>query len=178
MTSPITDTTIESEVLPKRSPLPEIWQLLKMNRLAFMGLLIFIFFFFLAFSGLILTSGSSPVFDPAMVRLQEKLRPPLSVPEYDLLSSGQFHHRQAQVFKDAKKLNQAKDEYSEAADNYGKYIKQFPHDRNIYELNFYHADCLYYSLQYLKASDKYAWVRDSPIDDKYRERYLYGSLSL
>ena len=68
----------------------ELWHLLKMNRLAFTGLLIFILFFCIAFTGLILTSGSNPAFDPSIVRLQEKLRPPLSAPQYDLLSPGQL----------------------------------------------------------------------------------------
>ena len=58
----------------------EFWRLLRRNRLAFSGLAIFVFFFFVAFAGLVLTSGPRPVFDPAMVRLQEKLRPPLSEP--------------------------------------------------------------------------------------------------
>ncbi len=56
------------------------WRLLKKNRLAFFGLAIFVAFFLVAFAGLLLTSGTRPVFDPAMVRLQEKLLPPLSRP--------------------------------------------------------------------------------------------------
>ena len=86
----IAGTSFEEQPMPERSPMAEIWHLLKMNRLAFTGLLIFIVFFCVAFTGLILTSGSEPVFDPAMVRLQEKLRPPLSPPQHDLLSSGQL----------------------------------------------------------------------------------------
>jgi len=61
------------------------WRLLKRNRLAFVGLAIFVAFFFVAFAGLLLTSGTRPLFDPAMVRLQEKLRPPLSAPHLDNL---------------------------------------------------------------------------------------------
>jgi peptide/nickel transport system permease protein len=41
---------------------------------------IFILFFVTALTGLLLTAGTDPVFDPALVRLQEKLRPPLSRP--------------------------------------------------------------------------------------------------
>jgi peptide/nickel transport system permease protein len=44
------------------------------------GLLVFVLFFVTAVAGLALTSGSKPVFDPALVRLPEKLRPPLSRP--------------------------------------------------------------------------------------------------
>ena len=72
--------TEEMPRAPRESRLWEFWRLLRRNRLAFSGLAIFVFFFFIAFAGLLLTSGTRPVFDPALVRLQEKLRPPLSEP--------------------------------------------------------------------------------------------------
>jgi peptide/nickel transport system permease protein len=64
--------------------------LIKRNRLAFAGLVIFVIFFCVALSGLILTSGRHPVLDPAIVRLQEKLRPPLSAPNRDMLRPGEL----------------------------------------------------------------------------------------
>jgi peptide/nickel transport system permease protein len=70
---------------PKRSRLQETWRLLKENRLAFVGLVIFVIFFCVALAGLILTSGTSPIFDPSLVRLQEKLRPMFSSPNLDTL---------------------------------------------------------------------------------------------
>jgi peptide/nickel transport system permease protein len=42
---------------------------------------IFVLFLAVAVSGLALTSGMKPVVDPALVRLPEKLKPPLSMPE-------------------------------------------------------------------------------------------------
>jgi len=86
----MTDTTshnslTESLAAPKRSRLEESWRLLKRNSLAFIGLAIFILFFFTALSGLLLTSGTDPVFDPALVRLPEKLRPPLTKPDLSTL---------------------------------------------------------------------------------------------
>ncbi len=72
-------------VAPRRSRLQEFWRLLKGNSLAFVGLIIFALFFCTALAGLILTSGTKPVFDPAMVRLQEKLLPPLSSPNLETL---------------------------------------------------------------------------------------------
>jgi peptide/nickel transport system permease protein len=63
----------------------ESWLLLRRNRLALAGLVIFILFFVIALIGLVLTSGSDPVCDPAQVRLQEKLRPPLSRPNHEAL---------------------------------------------------------------------------------------------
>jgi peptide/nickel transport system permease protein len=70
---------------PKRTRWEEFWKSFRKNRLAIMGLVIFVIFFFVALAGLFLTSGQEPVFDPAQVRLQEKLRPPLSRPNLETL---------------------------------------------------------------------------------------------
>jgi peptide/nickel transport system permease protein len=76
---------VERPFALRRTRLQEFWRLVKRNRLAFMGLIIFVLFFFTAVAGLMLTSGTKPLFDPAMVRLQEKLRPPLSSPNLETL---------------------------------------------------------------------------------------------
>jgi peptide/nickel transport system permease protein len=73
---------------PSRSPWSETWRLLRKNRMAFSGLLIFAVFFVIALAGMLLTSGSTPVLDPAQVRLQEKLRPPFSAPIQETLAAG------------------------------------------------------------------------------------------
>jgi peptide/nickel transport system permease protein len=70
---------------PRKTRFQESWGLFKKNKLAFLGLLIFVLFFFTALAGIILTSGTNPYFDPSMVRLQEKLRPPLSDPNLKTL---------------------------------------------------------------------------------------------
>ncbi len=77
---------VEQPAAPRESRWREFWRLFRKNRLAFTGLLIFILFFFTALAGLALTSGTKPVFDPALVRLEEKLRPPLSIPRREILS--------------------------------------------------------------------------------------------
>jgi len=69
---------LDRPLAPRKSRLQEFWALFRENRLAIIGLVIFIIFFCIALTGLLLTSGTKPVFDPALVRLQEKLRPPLS----------------------------------------------------------------------------------------------------
>jgi peptide/nickel transport system permease protein len=56
----------------------EAWKIFKKNRMALSGLFIFILFFVVAVSGLILTTGDNPVLDPAKVRLSEKLLRPFS----------------------------------------------------------------------------------------------------
>ena len=81
---------LEAPPVPKKSRGQEFWRLLRSNRLAFIGLIIFLVFFGIAVLGLFLTSGSHPVFDPSMVRLQEKLRPPLSRPRVELLRPEQI----------------------------------------------------------------------------------------
>jgi peptide/nickel transport system permease protein len=85
MENPRADT-IEKPFAPRESRWSEFWRLFRKNRLAFSGLVIFVLFFFTAVTGLVLTSGTKPFFDPALVRLEEKLRPPLSTPHVESLS--------------------------------------------------------------------------------------------
>ena len=77
---------IEKPLAPRESRWREFWRLFRKNQLAFVGLLIFVVFFLSALAGLALTSGPKPVFDPAIVRLDEKLRPPLSTPHQETLT--------------------------------------------------------------------------------------------
>jgi len=77
--------TGEAYMPPSRSPWAETWHLLRQNRMALSGLIIFLVFFVVAVAGLAVTSGKDPILDPARVRLQEKLRPPLSAPKADSL---------------------------------------------------------------------------------------------
>jgi peptide/nickel transport system permease protein len=87
--TPETRTTVAKGALflpPPRSPWAETWRLLRKNRMAFAGLATFLVFFALALAGILLTSGTRPVLDPAQVRLQEKLRPPLSRPMHATLA--------------------------------------------------------------------------------------------
>jgi len=79
------ELTMDEPVAPRKTRLEESWHLLKQNRLAFVGLIIFILFFCTALIGVVLTSGQDPVFDPSLVRLQEKLRAPLSEPNLETL---------------------------------------------------------------------------------------------
>jgi peptide/nickel transport system permease protein len=73
--------SLEELAAPKRTRFEEFWRLFRRNRMALAGLVIFALFFGSAVIGLMLTSGNRPLFDPALVRLQEKLRPPLSIPQ-------------------------------------------------------------------------------------------------
>jgi len=76
-------------VAPKGGNFEKSWEIFRENSLALAGLAIFVAFFFVAVMGLALTSGNNPVFDPALVRLQEKLHPPLASARLDLLAPDQ-----------------------------------------------------------------------------------------
>lgn len=85
-TNPISQAAADETYMPpSRSPWAETWHLLRKNRMALTGLVIFLIFFTVAIGGLAVTSGKDPILDPAQVRLQEKLRPPLSPPKTDTL---------------------------------------------------------------------------------------------
>ena len=81
---------LDTPAAPKKTPLQEFWQLFRQNRMAIIGMAIFVLFFVTAFCGLLFTSGTDPLFDPALVRLQEKLQPPLSKPNTQTLSPDAF----------------------------------------------------------------------------------------
>ncbi len=79
------ENRVDAPSAPKATRGQEFWRLFRQNNLAIAGLTIFILFFSLAVVGLFCTSGKDPILDPAMVRLQEKLRPPLSEPNLESL---------------------------------------------------------------------------------------------
>ena len=81
---------LEAPPAPQRTRFEEAWRLFRRNRMALAGLVIFALFFFAAVAGLALTSGSRPLLDPSAVRLQEKLRPPLSMPQAASLQPGEL----------------------------------------------------------------------------------------
>lgn len=82
---PLSSVADQAYMPPPLSPWAETWQLLRKNRMAMTGLVIFVVFFMVALAGMALTSGTAPVMDPARVRLPEKLRPPLSRPNLEAL---------------------------------------------------------------------------------------------
>lgn len=85
-------TTAPPEVLAlplRRTRLQESWLLLRRNRLALAGLVIFLLFFAVAAVGVLLTTGTSPAIDPSLVRLPEKLRAPFAGANLDALKPGE-----------------------------------------------------------------------------------------
>ncbi|MCF8038868.1 MAG: ABC transporter permease [Desulfohalobiaceae bacterium] len=68
---------------PVYSPFREFRNRFAKNRLAVTGLLAFALFFVVAVSGVFLTTGENPFFNPSRVNLQNKLLPPFSSPVPD-----------------------------------------------------------------------------------------------
>ena len=86
----MTVETLYEPLAPKRNRRQEFWLLFKKNKLAIMGLVLFVLFFVTALTGLALTSGANPVLNPALIRLQEKLQPPLAKPDLESLQPNEI----------------------------------------------------------------------------------------
>lgn len=106
--------------------------------------------------------------------------------EKSMLASAQFFHLQAADYE-----KQANDEtlsletrqqapllafknYQQAAKAYGDYLKEYPHTRDLYDIQYFHAETLYRSLQFRAAAEVYAKVRDSNTDNKYLANAAYN----
>ena len=63
----------------------EAWRIFRKNRMAMWGLVIFLLFFIVAVSGLIVTTGENPILDPAKVRLSEKLLRPFASVDTEMI---------------------------------------------------------------------------------------------
>ncbi len=74
----------------RHSRLLEFWGIFSKNRLAMTGLVIFLIFFVIAICGFFCTYGENPVWDPAQVRLQEKLLPPMTQAEVKSLNESEI----------------------------------------------------------------------------------------
>lgn len=105
--------------------------------------------------------------------------------ERNLLSTAQYHHAQAFEFEkcltdEARSPSEQEacgvrmlDAYRKAAKAYGGYLTEFPHSKNLYEIQYFHAETLYNSLQFADAAKEYARVRDSNTDNKYLANAAY-----
>jgi TolA-binding protein len=97
--------------------------------------------------------------DPALITAVRDLS------EKSLLRTASFHHAQAQQYKAEGRLEAAVAEYRVAARAYGDYVGRFPHSKQAHELKYQWADCLYNALDFERAAQVYADVRDDPSSD-------------
>jgi len=92
-----------------------------------------------------------------------------SLIEKALYTAALYIHQQAQFYKNAGKQEQAIEYFKKAADAYAEYLKMFKNSKEAYEMNYYYADALYYSLRFLDAAREYENVRDSPAGTQYKK---------
>lgn len=69
---------LDVPAVPAEGPLRASWRILRRNRFAMVGMVFFVAFFVCALLGVILTSGRNPIMDPSTVRLEERLKSPLT----------------------------------------------------------------------------------------------------
>ncbi|HEV8320997.1 MAG TPA: tetratricopeptide repeat protein [Myxococcota bacterium] len=104
--------------------------------------------------------------------------------EEGFIEAATFHHNAGQVLKKKWLVEKTKDlfdkfqaEYALAAELYEKYLEKYGEtSRNAYDIEFYLAECLYYSGKWLPAAKHYEAVRDSPLDNKYFEESAFSAI--
>lgn len=89
--------------------------------------------------------------------------------EKSLYTAAIFRHQQAQAYKGQGRRDDASRSYLAAAQAYEKYLARFPDSKNSYDFEFFLAECLYYSGDFMAAATQYDKVRDSKVDNKHLE---------
>ncbi len=120
--------------------------------------------------------GESGAWHAANRNDAEALKNAKRLTESSLYTAALFHHRQAQVAREASKIDMATAAYRRAAAAYGEYLRRFPNDKEAYELTFYHAETLYYAQQFALAAEQYEKVRDSNLDNRFLELAAYNAI--
>jgi len=87
--------------------------------------------------------------------------------EKSLYTAAIYNHQQAQAYRKQNREGDARSYYARAAENYRTYLKRFPDSRNSYDFNFFLAECLYYSDEFLASAQQYERVRDSNADNRH-----------
>ncbi|MGM0557311.1 MAG: tetratricopeptide repeat protein [Myxococcota bacterium] len=102
----------------------------------------------------------------------------------NLIQSATWYHEQAQKLKNEavvrenqQLLAEARQKYATAATAYERFLARYPNDKDIYQWNFYYAECLYYSGDYLPSYEQYRVVRELDIrDNKYQEVSAFNAI--
>lgn len=68
------------------------------------------------------------------------------------------------------------DEYNLAATGYREYLEQYPNDPDAYEIGYNLAEAMFFSGQHREAAAAYAQVRDSNLDDRFREQAAFRTI--
>lgn len=98
-----------------------------------------------------------------------------------LIQAATYHHTQAQQLKEQlgehpEREAQAIEAYATAAKIYEQYLARYPDSQNAYDLNFFYAECLYYSFRFPESAVQYAKVRDDRRGDQYLELSAFSAI--
>ncbi len=103
----------------------------------------------------------------------EAMRYATTLARDNLIQSAQWFHQQAQKERDEAVVNQdeemlasAQAKYALAAKTYAEFLKKHPNDKDSYQWNFYYAETLFYSEQYMLAYEQYRTVREMDLRAK------------
>ncbi len=70
-------------------------------------------------------------------------------------------------------LDLAAREYALAAEGYRGYLERYPNDPDAYEIRYNLAEALYFGGRYREAAEAYRAVRDSSLDDRFRQQAAF-----
>ena len=115
---------------------------------------------------------------------EEALRGADSLVRDNLLTAATWYHEQAQnlrnealVRRDPALLALTEERYAMAADAYEQFLRRYPNDREVFQWNFFYAECLYYSAQYEQAFQQYQVVRELDIENnEYQEVSAFNAI--
>lgn len=102
----------------------------------------------------------------------------------NLIQSATWFHEQAQNLKDEAIVRQdeemlavAQEQYRNAASAYADFLARYPNDKDVYQWNFYYAECLFYSAQYEPAYEQYKVVRELDlVKNTYQEKAAFNAI--
>ena len=125
---------------------------------------------------LVSTYGEGTAWAKANQNNQEALLQSRDLTERALRDAAIYHLQQAIAYQRDQKIEQAFTEFKVASQALGEYLQRYPHNKDVYELTFYHAEALYNSLQFLPAAHAYQEVRDMTIDHQYEREAAHDTV--
>jgi tetratricopeptide (TPR) repeat protein len=99
----------------------------------------------------------------------ERRRAALALAEKSLAAAAAYHHRTAQLRRDAKDEAGSRASFDRAARAYRRSLELFPSSANAAEIEFFLAECLFSAGGHLEAAKRYDAVRDRTTGPRQRE---------
>ncbi|MBA2662518.1 MAG: tetratricopeptide repeat protein [Bradymonadaceae bacterium] len=114
----------------------------------------------------------------------EALRYADNVVRENLIQAATWYHEEAQslrnealVRRDPDLLVLTQQRYRLAASAYEEFLSRYPNDKEVFQWNFYYAECLYYSGQYDVAFEQYQVVRELDLtNNEYQEISAFNAI--